>query len=299
MPIRDLRVELEPKIKKVLVNARKEVLSTSLQGELSSFFKGRGIEFAGFRQYQYGDDASLIDWKASLRSKEIIIREFENYKNFTIFFLLDVSDSMLFSSNEKLKCEYAAEVMYTMAEAMNKSGDSVGMAMFNSDFVVKVEPYVGMEVMNNIKSDLLNGDNYGGGFDFKRALLMTKSFLSGRAVIIIVSDFIGLQEGWEQYVRALSDEFEFIAIMIKDPRDRELPKNTGQLMIKDPFTEENIYIDTRHMSKKYKEDVLAREKYIQRIFKQCRGDFLLLTTDNENYIRDLMKFFQARSTRVD
>lgn len=299
MPIKDLRIELEPKLSKVQVNSRRDVLSTNLQGEWSSFLKGRGIEFAGFRQYQYGDDASLIDWKASLRSKEIIIREFEEYKNYTIFFLLDVSDSMLFSSNQKLKCEYAAEVLYTIADAMNKSGDSVGMAMFNSVFVTKVAPYVGMEVMNNIKENLLNGDNYGGDFDLKKVLLMTKSFLSGRAVVVILSDFIGLQNGWEQYIKMMSDEFEFVAIMIKDPRDRELPRDVGQLMVKDPYTGQNVYIDTRKISKKYKEDVLSREKYIKRVFKQSRGDFLLLTTDNEVYEKELMKFFHARSTRID
>jgi uncharacterized protein (DUF58 family) len=299
MPIKDLRVELEPKLSKVQVNSRRDVLSTNLQGELSSFFKGRGIEFAGFRQYQYGDDASLIDWKASLRSKEVIIREFEEYKNFTIFFLMDVSDSMLFSSHEKLKCEYSAEVLYALAEAMNKSGDSVGMAMFNSAFVNKVAPYVGMEVMNNIKSNLLNGDNYGGDFDLKKVLLMTKSFLSGRAVIIILSDFIGLQNGWEQYIKMMSDEFEFIAIMIKDPRDRDLPEDIGQLMLKNPYTGENVYIDTKTVSKKYKQDVLTREKYIQRVFRQSRGDFLLLTTDNEDYVKDLMRFFHLRTKRVD
>jgi uncharacterized protein (DUF58 family) len=297
MPIKELRVELEPKLNNIQVNSRRDILSTTLQGEWSSFLKGKGIEFSGFRQYQYGDDASLIDWKASLRAKEIIIREFEEFKNFTVFFLLDVSDSMLFSSHDKLKCEYGAELLYVLAEGMNKAGDSVGMAMFNDEFVAKVQPYIGMEVMNNIKSNLIDGSKYGGGFDIKRALLMTKSFLQGRAVIIIISDFLGMEEGWEQYIRSLSDEFELIAFMIKDPRDREIPADIGQLMIKDPYTGENIYIDTGKLSKKYKADVISREKYIQQVFKQSRGDFLLLKTDNKNYTTDVLRFFHNRAKK--
>jgi uncharacterized protein (DUF58 family) len=297
MPIKDLRVEINPKLKKLEVNSRQDVLSKNLQGEWSSLLKGRGIEFAGFRKYQYGDDASLIDWRASLRSKETLIREFEEYKNFTVFFLFDVSNSMLFSSHDKLKCEYGAEVLYSVADAMNKAGDSVGMAMFNSEFVAKVEPFVGMEVMNNIKANLMNPENYGGDFDFKKAILLTKSFLSDRAVIIIISDFIGLPKGWEQFVRMLSQDFEFVAFMIRDPRDREIPDNLGQMMLKDPYSGENIYVDTDKISKAYKKDSLAQEEYIKTVFRRSRGDFLLLTTDNEDYTKDIVRFFQGRSKR--
>jgi uncharacterized protein (DUF58 family) len=271
----------------------------SMQGDWSTTFKGRGIEFTGFRSYQYGDDASLIDWKASLRSKEILIREFEEFKNFTVFFLLDVSDSMLFSSHEKLKCEYAAEVVYILADAMNKAGDSVGMAMFNSTFINKVSPFVGTEVLNNIKANLMNKNNYGGGFDFKKALMMARSFLVGRAVIVLVSDFIGLPEGWEKYIEMMSQEFELVAIAVKDPRDREIPADAGQVMLKDPYTGQNIYVDTRAVSELYKTEVISQEQYLEYIFRRCRGGFLLLTTDNNDYVRALTKFFQARSRRSD
>ena len=77
MPINELHLNLTPKLKKLDVNSRRDVLAMSMQGDWSTTFKGRGIEFAGFRAYQYGDDASLIDWKASLRSKEILIKEFQ------------------------------------------------------------------------------------------------------------------------------------------------------------------------------------------------------------------------------
>jgi len=142
MPIKDLRIDLSSGLRKLDINARKDVLSRTLEGEWTTVFKGRGIESAGFRSYTFGDDASLIDWKASLRAKQTLIREFEDYKNFTVFFLFDVSDSMLFTSTDKLKCEYAAEMIYVLADAINKAGDSVGMAMFTDKFLNKVYPII-------------------------------------------------------------------------------------------------------------------------------------------------------------
>ncbi|MFH1211983.1 MAG: DUF58 domain-containing protein, partial [Candidatus Woesearchaeota archaeon] len=136
MPIKELKIENIPRLKTVHIPAKRRVLSKLFEGRWLTAFKGRGLEFAGFRTYQYGDDASLIDWKASLKAKEILVREFEEYKTVNTFFLFDVSNSMLFSSTGKLKCEYAAELILALTHAMLASGDPVGLGMFTDRLVV-------------------------------------------------------------------------------------------------------------------------------------------------------------------
>ncbi len=298
MPIKEIKIDLAPGLRKLDVYSRRDILSKTMEGEWSTVFKGRGIEFAGFRVYQYGDDASLIDWKASLRANDTLIREFDEFKNFTVFFLFDVSDSMLFSSTAKLKCEFAAELIYVLADAVNKGGDSVGMAMFNQDFVNKIYPDIGAEIIRRIRTNVSDPENYGGGFDFKKALLLARSLLQKKAVLIIVSDFIGLEEGWERYAQMMSEDFELIGLMVRDRRDIELPRKGGQYMLKNPYSNENIYIDLKHYSKLYNERVKQEISKIHNIFTRSRGDFLLLPTDEE-YISKVISFFQRRSKRQD
>lgn len=298
MGLKELKVDLSPHLKKMDVYSRKDVLSKTNEGEWSTVFKGHGIEFAGFRVYQYGDDASLIDWKASLRANDVMVREFEEFKNFTVFFLLDVSDSMLYSSTGKLKCEYAAELVYSLSEAITLSGDSVGLAMFNDNFINSIYPDIGAEILQNIKKNLLNPNNYGGGFDLKKALLMARSILGREAVIVIVSDFIGLEEGWDKYIEMLGGDFELLAFVVRDKVDRELPLDGGQFMAKHPFTGGNIYVDAGQYHKKYKEMVIRQERHIETVFRKSRGDFLLLTTDKD-YLDGIMRFFNKRSKRQD
>ena len=60
-------------------------------------------------------------------------------RNIKVFFLFDVSDSMLFASVDKLKCEYGAEVIASLFSAILWAGDSTGLFMF-SDEIVKVLP---------------------------------------------------------------------------------------------------------------------------------------------------------------
>lgn len=299
MLVKDFSVDIRSRLHKVDINARKDVLSRTLQGEWSTTFKGHGMEFAGFRDYQYGDDASLIDWKASLRSKAVLIREFEDYKNFNVFFLFDVGNSMFFSSHGVLKCEFAAEVVYVLADAINKAGDAIGLAMASDSFKVKLRPNIGLEALSKIKNSLVDLDNYGGVFDFKKSLLSAKSFLGDKGVIFIVSDFFNIDDNWEKYVHMLSEDFELIALVIRDPRDRFIPKGVGQVLLKDPLLGGNIYVDTAKIRDEYNKDVVEREAYLEQVFRKSKGDYLLLETNDDDYVMKFVHFFQRRGKRRD
>ena len=299
MQIPHLNINIKSRLHKVDVNSRKDILSRTLQGEWSTTFKGHGMEFAGFREYQYGDDASLIDWKASLRSKSTLVREFEDYKNFNVFFLFDTSNSMFFTSHELLKCEYAAEIIYVLADAINKAGDAIGIAMASEVFKEKIKPNIGAEAVSRIKLALLKTDNYGGKLDFNKALLSAKSFLGEKGVIFIVSDFFSIPPSWENYVNMLSSEYELIALVIRDPRDRFIPQGVGKILLKDPFSNQNMYVDTRKIRDAYNESIIQQEKHIENVFRKCKGDYLLLTTDDDDYLIKLIQFFKRRGKRQD
>src|SRR3989344_6963469 len=104
--MKELNVNFPPLIKKREMSSRRGMFGP-LTGEYRSAFKGRGLEFTGYRKYDPSDDASLIDWKASLRSKDLVVREMVDERNLEILFAFDVSSSMSFASGEKLKNEYA------------------------------------------------------------------------------------------------------------------------------------------------------------------------------------------------
>ncbi|MBN1275760.1 DUF58 domain-containing protein [Candidatus Woesearchaeota archaeon] len=293
MAIKDLRVDLTPHIRKAEIYAKRSVLSKNIAGSWVTTFKGRGIEFAGYRSYQYGDDASLIDWRASLRAKESLVREFEEYRSFSVFIMLDVSNSMLFSSTGKLKAEYAAELTYGLADGILRGGDAVGLGMFTDDLDVSIYPDIGKGMLEKMSQELGDPNNYGGKFDFKKVLRQTVSFLKSNAVLIVVSDFLGLEEGWERYIRMMSQHFEIIGIMVRDPRDRALPKGVGQFALEDPYTNDYLYIDTRQYAEKYRSLVLEEEEHVKRVFEGVKGGFTLITTDKD-YVEPLMRFLRRR-----
>jgi len=292
MKLKEFKADLMPKkVGKLDVYTKRKVLNEVLAGEWISQLKRRGIEFAGYRGYTPSDDAILIDWKASLRANKLLIKELEVERAHNIFFLVDVSDSMLFASTKKLKCEYAAEVISSIAFAVLRGGDNVGMALFNENLVEKIYPQVGRTQYYRIMKTLSNPNIYGGNFDLEKSIKYAVSFLHMRATIILVSDFIGLKPGWEKYIEYIAQKYSVVAIMIRDPRDEEIPEDTGQIVIEDIYTKEKMYIDAKDYAKKYNKEAREEKEKIKQSFENLAVPFLELKTD-EDYLDKSITFFK-------
>lgn len=297
MPIKELKIDLTPHIKKIKLKARRDILNRMLEGNWSTIFKGEGLEFAGYRAYTYGDDASKIDWGASLRAHETLVRELEEYHNFNIFFLVDVSNSMLFSSTGKLKAEYAAELTFSLCYSVMQSGDAIGLGLFTDKLMTKIPPSLGTGVYYRVMRELTNPKNYGGKFDFTKVLQYVRSFLKERSVIIIISDFIGLEEGWHRYINILAGFYDIIAIMIRDPRDYLMPKVAGQYLLEDPFSDAKLYIDSKQYQRLYADETRKDEEFIRNSFEKAKLGFVSLRTDEE-YQEKIMKYFRKRASII-
>jgi len=294
MAIKELKLNLENSKSHITITGRREVLSKTLEGSWATLFKGRGMEFTGYRQYSYTDDASTIDWRATLRSKETLVRVFEEYKNYNIYFYLDTSNSMLFTSGEFFKAEFGAGIMYSLSEEANASGDAVGMGMFNDSLKETIQPAYGRGMRPRFVKLLNNKENYGGIRDFKKSILQLSASLGERSIIIILSDFLGLPDDWSKYISMLSEEHHVMGIMIRDKRDRFLP-TSGQFFLKDPNSDSTIYVDAKQFAQEYADLSKESEQKVISVFKKVRSDCLILENETPDPKSEIRKFFNKLS----
>src|SRR3972149_6381710 len=85
---------------------------TELQAVLKEFrlrrdiykilFRGKGLEFDGYRDFSPDDNAEDIDWKATARSQKLLVRRYKEEREMKIMFLIDTGTNMVFGSTEKL-----------------------------------------------------------------------------------------------------------------------------------------------------------------------------------------------------
>lgn len=255
-------------------------------------FRSSGLEFAGLREYAPGeDDASRIDWKASLKSQKIYIKQYEEERNLDIFILFDSSSSMLFGTQEKLKSEYAALVAATLAFASIEVGDNIGFAMFNDKVIEFLEPMQDISQYYHILRLLIDKKNYGGKCNMAESLSMVLNNIPEKTILFIISDFIGIGD-IEDNIKMCAGKFDKVfGIMIRDPRDESLPSDLGYISFLDPFSNKTMVINTDKIRDKYEQEVKTQLKYMEKIFVDSGASFIKILT-NEPFAEPIIKQLQ-------
>jgi uncharacterized protein (DUF58 family) len=296
MPLKEFKAKLVPEIKELNIFIKKNLLSTALSGELISSLKGRGIEFEDYRDYSVEDDAGRIDWRASKRAQRTLVREYKLDVNFNAYFLIDVSESMLFASTSKLKCEYAAQAICSLFYGIIQTGNAVGFGLFNDRLVKMSKPMMGKKQFYNFTRVISDPKNYGGKKDMSSAIKQSLVLLDKRALVIIVSDFLFKDDSWLHFLKIMAQKHEVMGIVVRDPRDNTLPINGGQIIFSDIDSDERIYIDSKQYNQIYEEYGKKQMNLIRSVFKQNKLSLVELTTDVP-YLNPLLQFFKTRGGR--
>ena len=289
------KVDLTPAVRRLEIIS-KGLVNTKVMGGYLSVFKGRGLEFAGYTPYDPDVDSRSIDWKATARTGDILMREYTQERDINVFFVVDASSNMLFGSTDKLKIEYAIELIAGLSHAALESGDRVGFALVSDKVVKKLRPDKGKKQFYVISRSLLDVDAYGGTFNFKEAASFMTNFLQETTVAIIISDFANFKKEYEEELKLISKKFDVIGIMIKDPRDRRLPEDTGQVVISDSSGKKSMVIETKLIKEAYEKEVKEQEKKVKDMFFTSGADFIDIETD-ESYAEPIINLFRARALR--
>jgi uncharacterized protein (DUF58 family) len=292
----EVHIEIEPRIHKLQI-ATRYLVATNFMGNYASAFKGVGIEFADFRKYEPSDDASLIDWNASLRARETLVRKYQEERNVTLMFLLDCGATMLFGSHEKLKHEFAAELVASMTMGALGEGDCVGMSMFNDRIVAQVRPSVGRRQLYLMFRNLVDPRNYGGVCDYANVFREISSTLPRRSIVMLVSDFIGLKEQDKQFLRVAGRKYDLTALVVRDPRDNELPAGLNLITVSEPNTGEQLVIDVEKIRDEFAASVRKELGDLEAFFKANHIDYLFLNS-SESFVPPVINFLQRRQKKI-
>ncbi len=117
-------------IKRIEILGSKRSLQLNY-GAQRSKQKGLGSEFYAIRKYVIGDQFRLIDWKASARIQQLIVREFESERTISVMIIVDSSNSMAGGAIDNTKFEYAIRACMLLTKIALTRKDSVGLFSFS------------------------------------------------------------------------------------------------------------------------------------------------------------------------
>jgi len=265
-------------------------------GEYHSVFKGRGMEFDEVREYVAGDDVRSIDWNVTARMGHPFVKRFCEERELTIIFMVDISGSMCFGSQNRSKAEVAAELTCLLALSAIKNQDKVGMILFSDHIERYVPPRKGRTAAMRLVREVLASEETRHKTDIGAALRFLNKTQKKRAVVFLVSDF--LSGNYESELRVTARRHDLICCPISDPRESRLA-NVGLLEVVDPETGELMEIDTGSQKTAEYFNARAAEETneLDTRLKRLRTDSLKLSTDRA-FVDDVRRLFKKRQRRM-
>ena len=286
--------EILKKVRRIEISTR-GLVNEVFSGEYHSVFKGRGMNFAEVREYNYGDDIRSIDWNVTARTGHPFVKVFDEERELTVMLVVDVSASGDFGTRERMKGEVAVEICALLAFSAIKNNDKVGLVIF-SDHVEKfVPPRKGRRHVLRVLRELLFHRPEGRGTDITTALEYLNHVQRKKAVTFLVSDF--RDAGFEKALAVAGRRHDLIAVRVGDAREREIPP-LGLLELEDPETGDRVLVNTSNPKFRaaFAERSAEARRALDRTLRRSKVDVIDIET-GEPYVKPLMRFFKERMRR--
>jgi uncharacterized protein (DUF58 family) len=273
-----------------------------LQGDYRTLFYGYGVDFADLREYQPQDDVRYIDWNVTARMDSPYVRQYNEDREITAWFLLDLSPSMDFGTVQSLKRSVLVDMVATVARLLTRHGNRVGAIFYGggaaSAPAQTIPARSGKQQVLHLINDLLKYP-YSSGAPFTNLGTLLESGLNAikpRSLVFVVSDFI-TAPGWERPLNLLNHRHEVIGVRVWDPREIDIP-DVGPVIMEDAETGEHLYVDThdRKFRQRFRTAALEREATLEEAFKRAGVDVLTLSTE-EDIVGAIVRFATLRRQR--
>ncbi|WP_028117483.1 DUF58 domain-containing protein [Ferrimonas senticii] len=211
-----------------------------LAGERLSRLKGRGMEFAEVRPYQYGDDVRTIDWRVTARSGKAHTKLFRDEREQPLLLCVDLGARMQLGSQLLLQSVQAAHLAATLGWHVCQQGDRLGGIIASELEHRELKPKARragllplLEAMVELQQpEQLSELSQQGDDDYWLAALerLRRLARSGSQVVIIANP-LGFADAAMEQIRQLQKHAQVRLFCISDPLFQRLASHQGSLPI--------------------------------------------------------------------
>jgi len=214
-------------------------------GDERSTLRGPGVEFADVREYEFGEDARLIDWNLTARSDRVFVRESHPERGLDAWLIVDTSASLDWGTALVLKRDAALEMASAASSLIARHGSRVGAIVFDSNVRRVLPPVAGrtgrLHLVGHLDADFASA-NAGPATALAGALNQAAKVIQRRSLLIVISDFLAAG-GWQKPMAVLGHRHEVVAARVVDPTELAIP-NIGVATFEDSETGDQLVVDT-------------------------------------------------------
>jgi uncharacterized protein (DUF58 family) len=269
-------------------------------GDERSNLRGPGVEFADVREYQYGEDARLIDWTLTARSDRVFVRESHPERGLDAWLIVDASASLDWGTAMVLKREAALEMASATASLIARHGSRVGAIVFDTKLRRVLPPVAGrtgrLHLVGGLDADF-SSEGGQGATALAAALRQAVKVIQRPSLVIVISDFLAAG-AWQPPMAILSHKHEVVAARVVDPTELAIP-DIGVVTFEDPETGEQLQVDTSdsRLRARFQLAAAAQSRQISTDLRKAHAAEFQITTA-QAFLPQLIQYLRRRQAEV-
>ena len=205
-------------------NARKHLPSRlarlrELDGATSVMVRGQGTEFDSLRDYVRGDDVRSIDWRATARRKDLVVRTWRPERDRRVVIIIDSGRTAAARIDNEPRLDTAFESALLLAALATKAGDRVDLVIYDRRVRGRVQGATGPELMNRMVNSMATVDPELIEMDWSVVPGLVRSITSSRALVVLCTsiDAPGASRGLLTVLPQLSKKHLVVVSSVTDP----------------------------------------------------------------------------------
>jgi uncharacterized protein (DUF58 family) len=191
--------------------------------------RGQGSEFDSLREYVIGDDVRSIDWRATARRNDVVVRTWRPERDRHVVIALDTGRTSAGRVGDEPKLDSAIDAALLLAAVATRAGDRVDLLAYDQDLRASVTGATPgrtlalfSDAMAVLEPALVELDGSG----LTRQLLAQ---VRHRSLIVLLTslDAAAIHEGLLPELRQLARKHKVIVASVADPRIAEMAASRG------------------------------------------------------------------------
>jgi uncharacterized protein (DUF58 family) len=116
--------------------------------------RGQGSEFDSLRTYVFGDDVRAIDWRATARSRDVVVRTWRPERDRHIVLAVDTGRTSAARLGDEPRLDAALDACLLLGAVASRAGDRVALVAADTTVRARLGPTTGRDVLPKLVTAL-------------------------------------------------------------------------------------------------------------------------------------------------
>ncbi|MGM7422431.1 DUF58 domain-containing protein [Cellulosimicrobium sp. CpK407] len=190
-----------------------------MDGRAAVQVRGEGTEFDSLREYVLGDDVRSIDWRASARGRDMVVRTWRPERDRRVLIVVDTSRTSATRVGDEPRLDASIEAALLLAALAGRAGDRVELVAYDRTVRSRVAGAAGPRLMPAMADALAPLEPALLETDWPGLVGTVHERLSQRALVVLLStlDPAAVETGLLPVVGQLTAKHQVVLAAAGDP----------------------------------------------------------------------------------